>query len=292
MAVVAAGLALLAALLFAVGSAAQQRAASLVPDEDARGLRLIRVLVRRRLWWVGSLGDAGGFVVQAAALGFGSLLLVQPLLTTTLLFALPLGAWWAGRRLERTDWVWAGLLSVALAVFVVVGRPTAGLSRAPLAQWLPAVAVLGVLLVACLLGAATRRGTPRAVLLAAATALAYGAVAPLMKGVVSELGDGVGAVLSAWETYGLAAATFGGTMMQQSAFQAGGLGASMPTVAVGEPVVAVVLGVTVLGEQVRSSGPTWVLIAVLAAVMVVATAALAHSAARASGPVPPVRIGR
>ena len=130
MTIVAAGLALVAAALFAVAAAAQQRAAAQVPDERARGLGVIRVLVRRPLWWVGTGGDLAGYAAQAAALGLGSLVLVQPLLVTTLLFALPLAAWWSGRRLSRADAAWALALSAALALFVVVAEPTAGVDRA------------------------------------------------------------------------------------------------------------------------------------------------------------------
>ena len=130
MTIVAAGLALVAAALFAVAAAAQQRAAAQVPDERARGLGLIRVLLRRPLWWVGTGGDLAGYAAQAAALGLGSLVLVQPLLVTTLLFALPLAAWWSGRRLSRADAAWALVLSAALALFVVVAEPTAGVDRA------------------------------------------------------------------------------------------------------------------------------------------------------------------
>jgi drug/metabolite transporter (DMT)-like permease len=279
-------LALLAAALFAVASAAQQRAAADVPDEAARGLGLMRTLVRRPLWWVGTLGDGGGFVAQAAALGLGSLLLVQPLLVTTLLFALPLSARWAGRSLSRSDGAWALVLVAALAVFVVVGEPTAGADRASLERWFPAAVAIVVVLAGCLVGAAVRRGTVRAVLLATCTALMYGATAALIKGVVSLLDGGVLAVLTAWETWALVVVVTVGTLLQQSAFQAGALGASLPIVTVGEPVVAVLLGVVVLDEQVQSSGAEWVLIGVLAVVMAVATAALARSSARATPATP------
>jgi drug/metabolite transporter (DMT)-like permease len=279
MTILAAVLALVAAALFAVASAAQQRAAAEVPDEDARGLGLIRTLVRRPLWWVGTIGDGGGFVAQAAALGLGSLLLVQPLLVTTLLFALPLSARWAGRRLSRPDKTWALVLVAALAVFVVVGEPTAGVDRASLERWLPAAVVIGVVFAACAAGAAVRRGTTRAVLLAVCTALMYGATAALIKGTVSLIDDGVLAVVTAWETWALVVVVAVGTLLQQSAFQAGALGASLPIVTVGEPVVAVLLGIAVLDEQVQSSGAEWVLIGVLAVVMAVATAALARSSA-------------
>ena len=120
--VLAAALAVLAAALFAVAAAVQQRTAAAVPDDRAGGLVL--TLVRRPLWWVGTLADTGGYVAQAAGLGLGSLLLVQPLLVTSLLFALPLGARWAGRSLRRSEWSWSALLVAALAVFVVSGEPT------------------------------------------------------------------------------------------------------------------------------------------------------------------------
>ncbi len=257
-------------------------------DERARGLGLIGVLLRRPLWWVGTFGDLGGFVAQAAALGVGSLLLVQPLLVTTLLFALPLAAWWAGRRLSGADTTWAVLLAAALALFVVVAEPTAGVDRAAPARWLPAAVVFGVLLACCLGAAAVRKGASRAVLLALATALAYGATAAFTKAVVSLLDDGLGALVTAWETPALVVAAVGGTLLSQSAFQAGGLAASLPIITVGEPLVAVALGLTVLDEQVDVNGAEWVIFPLLVVVMAVATVALARSAAQAAtspGPV-------
>ena len=250
----AAALALLAAVLFAVASAIQQRSAADVPDAEARGARLLTALARSPRWWAGTLCDTAGFAAQAAALGLGSLLLVQPLLVTTLLVALPLGARWGGRRLRRSDWVWAGLLVLALAVFAVVGEPTAGVDRAGWRPWLPAWVVLGLLVGGCLAGAAVRRGTARAVLLAVAAGVAYGVGAALTKGVVSLLDDGLVALLTSWETWLLAAAMVGGTYLQQSAYQAGALEASLPAVTVGEPVVAVALGIGVLGERLRAYG--------------------------------------
>ncbi|ODU03604.1 MAG: hypothetical protein ABS81_13660 [Pseudonocardia sp. SCN 72-86] len=280
------GFALLAALLFAVSWVAQQRAASAVPDEQARGLRLIVRLVRSPLWWAGFVGDAGGFVAQGAALAFGSLLLVQPLIVTSLLFALPLGARFAGRVLRRSDLGWAALLTVALAAFVVVGRPNEGRSTPPIGHWIPTVAVLAGLLVVCVVAAGRRRGTSRAVLLAVATAIAYGVLAASTKAVVALLERGIVPVLTGWETYLLIVAAVGGTLLQQSAFQAGDLAASIPVVTVGEPVVAAVVGVTVLHERIDVRGPGWLLIGVLVVAMAAATIALARSSARPSTDTP------
>jgi hypothetical protein len=283
-------LAVVAALLFAIASVAQRGAAADVPDDDARGGRLIARLVRSPRWWAGTVGDFGGFVVQAAALGVGALLLVQPLLVTTVLFALPLEARITGRRIGRAEIGWAAVLVAALALFVVAGEPTAGIDRAPFATWVPALVVLLVVGVACVLLAGHRRGPRRAALLAVATGLAYGLVAALTKSVVDLLGDGPIALLTSWETYALVVAAVGGTLLQQTAFGAGPLAASLPAVTVGEPVIAAVLGVVVLSEQVRADGPEWVLIAVLVVAMVAATAALSRSSAAAAPAPEPVEV--
>jgi drug/metabolite transporter (DMT)-like permease len=273
--------ALVAALLFAVGFVMQQRAAAEVPDEESLGLGLVRRLVRRPVWLVGSGADTLGYVAQAAALGLGSLVLVQPLLATSLLFALPLGAWWAKRRLRRSDAAWALALTVGLAVFLVAGEPTEGVDRADVTEWLIAAAVLAPITGACVLAAARSRGSARAVLLAVATGILYGVTAALTKGVVSLLDDGIVGVVTSWEPYALVATAGLGTYLQQAAFQAGDLAQSLPAVSVLEPVVAVILGVSLLQEELQADGLEWALIALSAAAMIVATAALARSQAEA-----------
>jgi hypothetical protein len=76
------------------------------------------------------------------------------------------------------------------------------------------------------------------------------------------------------------AALLVGTWLEQLAFQAGALGASLPIVTVGEPMIAAVLGVLVLGEFIKADGLEWAVLAVVVTVMVVATVALARGAAR------------
>jgi hypothetical protein len=279
---VAAVLAVLAALLFALASVAQRGAAAEVPDEAARGGRLVGRLVRSRRWWAGAVADTAAFGVQAVALGIGPVLLVQPLLVTTLLFALPLEARHYGRTITGTQRWWSAVLVVALALFVLLGRPTAGVARAPWSQWMPAVSVLALVALACVAGAGRRRGRRRAALLAAAAGLAYGLVGALTKSVVALLGTGLLPVLRGWETWVLVAAVTAGTLLQQVAFGAGPLSASLPAVTVGEPFGAAVLGVLVLGEHIRAAGPTLAVIGVLVVAMAVATAALARSSAPAA----------
>ena len=87
---IAIALSVVAALLFAVAAVLQERGTQGLPDS---GVGFFKGLVQRKVWLLGIAADIAGFAVQAGALAVGSLLLVQPLLVTTLLFALPLAAW-------------------------------------------------------------------------------------------------------------------------------------------------------------------------------------------------------
>src|SRR5690349_3962427 len=107
---IAALLALGAALFVAMGDVIHQRSAHEVTDQPVGHLQLFAQLLRDRMWWLGSLVSAVGFGLQAAALGLGSVLLVQALLVTSLLFALPLNARANHHRVSRFEWTWAVLL--------------------------------------------------------------------------------------------------------------------------------------------------------------------------------------
>jgi drug/metabolite transporter (DMT)-like permease len=276
---IAALLALGAAFFIAIGDVIHQRSAHEVTDEPVSHTDLFLRLLRDRQWWLGSIVAAVGFGLQAAALGFGSVLLVQALLVTSLLFALPINAWLTHRKVSRWDWTWAALLAAAVAVIVVVGNPTAGHSRASLETWTAVIAVLGPAMVLCVIGARIWSGPISAVLLAVVSGALWGLFAVLTKGVVDRLDDGLWVLLRTPELYVWVLVAIAGTAWQQSSFRAGSLTASLPTMTVTEPVVGSVLGVVVLGETLRPGDAGWLTLIAAVAVMIVATVALARGEA-------------
>jgi drug/metabolite transporter (DMT)-like permease len=282
---IAALLALGAALFIAIGDVMHQRTAHEVTEESVGNMRLFTRLLRDTQWWFGSLVAGVGFALQAAALGLGSVLLVQALLVTSLLFALPISARQAHRKVTRWEWTWAALLAASVAVIVTVGNPTAGHSHASLKTWSAVVLVLGPALVLCVLGARIWSGPVRAVLLALVSGALWGVFAVLTKGVVDRLDDGVWALLRTPELYCWALVAILGTAWQQSSFRAGSLTASLPTMTVAEPVVGSVLGIVVLGETLRPGDAGWLTLGVAVAAMMISTAALARGEA-AGSPVP------
>ncbi|MFZ0229097.1 MAG: DMT family transporter [Mycobacterium sp.] len=274
------GSALLAAFFAAVGIVVRQRAIQDEANNSDDSGAIVTSWVRQPAWWAGTLGAVGGYVFQALALAHGSLLLVQPLLVSSLLFVLPLGARFSNQHVRGRDWYWALLLTAALTIFVLVGQPREGHYRPPVPAWSVALASSVPVVIVCVLAARRTVGRPRAMLLASAVAVLLGMIAVLTKVSTHRLAaHGWHGLLTVPAPYLLVALAATVTVLQQSAFHAGALQASVPIMLVGEPVVAVLLGVVVLGEHlvVRGAGSAILVLAVGS--MTAATIALGRDSA-------------
>ncbi|WP_420107294.1 DMT family transporter [Nocardia asteroides] len=268
--------ALLAALLFAVSSVTQQQAAAAVPQGQA----LAGGLMRSPRWWAAIVGDVGGYGMQVLALGFGAVLLVQPILVCSLVFALPLAARLNRQRITGRAAATAGVLVTALVLFLVVGHPTAGAETAPLRDWLlPLAILLGIVATATAAGFLRGDRAEQALALGLAGGCLFGLAAALTDRVVALFGDGLGAVLTGWQTWALVAAGLLGFALQQRAYQVGPLVASLPAATVAEPLAAAFLGLTALDERLRVGGPGLIVVVACVIVLCVTTVLLCRSQA-------------
>lgn len=279
-------LALGAALCIAIGTVLRQRTAAGVPVDEVGVVGPITSLVREPVWWVGTLVGFAGYALQAAALGLGSLLLVQPLLVLSLLFALPLGARFSHRSISSREWLWAATLTASVAVLVVVGDPKPGVERAEARHW-ALICLVGIPVVfACVIAGQRSSGPRKALLLGVAGGTLFGVAAVLTKGAVHLATRGVVPLFTSPEPYALVVVAACATTLQQSAFQAGALQASLPATTVMEPVVASALGFLVLGEYLAADRDVTGVLIVSVLVMVAATVALARSSAGDDATVP------
>ncbi|WP_449259403.1 DMT family transporter, partial [Corynebacterium durum] len=116
--------ALASALTIAWGTVVRHRIAEQAPGDGSRFTNApILTVISRPLWWAGTGTALLGYFLQTIALGFGTLLVVQPVLVLSLMFTLPLSALYDGRRISKTETFWSGALTVAVAVLVILGRP-------------------------------------------------------------------------------------------------------------------------------------------------------------------------
>ena len=245
--------AIAAGCTFAVGSVLQQSAAREAPSEDSLSLRLLLGLAQRPRWLLGIAGDFFSFGLQALALAFGPLALVQPLAVTGLLFAIPLAVRLRGRRLGPREW--SGTIAVAggLAAFLVGASPSDGVPQTTWIRWaLILIAVGGLMAFGVLLGGLLR-GPARASAYAISAGAAFGLLAALTKASTHLLSEGASTFFTAWQPYAMAVVAVLGAIVQQSAFQAGPLPASVPVMDAMEPAVAVCIGVFAFNESVDTS---------------------------------------
>jgi drug/metabolite transporter (DMT)-like permease len=267
--------ALCAAVFMAIGIVVRQRATIDVPSEQGVSAVMFTTLLRRPLWWAGTAAAVAGYAFQALALIKGSLILVQPLLVSALLFALPMSARLAGRRVTRGEWLWAGVLTTGLAVFVLLARPGRSDHTASLTVATVVAVVCAVIIVGCVVLAVKIGGWQRATLLGVSVGVLFGVVAVVTKIVMHILDQrGAMSLLATPAPYALVVLGVVATLLQQSAFHAGALHATVPTMLVLEPVVAVFLGAIVLGEELEAGRYEAIALTAAIAAMTAATVAL------------------
>jgi drug/metabolite transporter (DMT)-like permease len=241
-------LAVLAALSFALGSALQQRG-TLETSAEEGDPRFLLEIIRKPVWLLGGSLQACGWVLQAVALDRGSLVIVQSLCTLSLVFALPLGVRLTGQHVGRRSVIGACTTLAGIVVFLAVGQPQGGPSQPETtALWASGIVIVASMLLLAWL-ARQRRGAVAAALFATAAGISYGFQAAVTKVFMTQLGSGLGAILTTWTTYALILSALVGFVLQQSALKTGFLAPAMAASNASTLITSVVLGVTVFQES-------------------------------------------
>jgi drug/metabolite transporter (DMT)-like permease len=248
MAVIA--IALSSAMAAATSSILQHRSARRAPSGETH--RLLGHLLTRPAWIAGLGAAAVGLVLHALALANGQLALVQPLLISGVLFALPVSALLEGRRPSAREWLLAVVLVAGLATFLLASRPTPGRVAldADVLAW-SCVAGVGVVGLLVLVGV-RRRSRHRAAILGTAAGVGYGLVAALIKQVTSTFHFGLVAIVVDWPIYVLLAIGGATLALTQMAYRAGPLSRSMPALTVSDPAASVALGAVAFQERLAA----------------------------------------
>jgi drug/metabolite transporter (DMT)-like permease len=277
---VAAVLALLAAASFALAATLWQKAAGSLTDVSFRNPRSLVALLTRWVWLLGLVAQLVGVGLQAAALDRGRVSIIQPLLVTTVIWALPLGYFLTHQSVGSREIFGAAIIVVGLALFASFGDPAAGVDNAPGADWVAAVLVIGTACAALLLFANRGGLSTRAALLGTVAGMLYGLSATLMKPVVENWHtEGLGEVIASLEFWVWASAGIVGFLFQQLSLSTGRLVPSVATVSVANPVVSVILGALVLQERLDKH-PPWHAVMAIGALCLALFGAVVISSAR------------
>jgi len=249
-------LALLCAATFAISTSVQHQAAESAPATATGLFSLLGYLIRRPAWLVGQLLATCAFALHASALHSGPIAVVQPIVVSGIVWAVPVRAA-ISRRLPSVLELRAVLITaIGLAVFLVASNPTVGHDASLGWGTLLAVVVVLVIAVGANAAAAATKNDPRrkAFFYGVVGGVLFGLVAMLLKLSLQELNEnGLGAMLTSWPPYALLLAGAGGVLTNQRAYRTAALSASMPALNIVNGLTALAFGFTVFAEVPRHS---------------------------------------
>jgi drug/metabolite transporter (DMT)-like permease len=249
----AAVLALAAALLFAAGTVLWQRG-TLQTEAKASEARFYLQILSRPAWLAGTALTVLGGLCQIAALSEGPIVVVQPVIMLSLVFALPFGVWLSGQRAGRREVIGALVVVGGLTVFLALSAPRGGVTTPSPDRWAISAALVGVAMAIVTLSARGRSPAVVAGLLGTAAGLAFGYQAALVKLFANQIDQGLVAILQRWSTYVLIVLAVGGGALQQASLKTGVLAPAMATVNVATLLMSVVVGIWVFEERVKAGG--------------------------------------
>ncbi|HEV7624683.1 MAG TPA: DMT family transporter [Amnibacterium sp.] len=281
--------AIVAAALLALGAQLQNQGASRVdedtPDGKRFGLEQLIALVSTPRWLGGSTILGIAVALQLVSLLFAPIAVVQPIGALSLVITVLLDTRMNRARVPRRAVVAIVLCLVGVTAFVVTASlTTTSGSPTPIATGV-VLAVLGVVLGALgvvLVRLRTHRSALRSAL---AAGLLFGFVATLAKLVIGRVtqivSQGSGFTAEDWLTLtcvvALLLAGAIGLSLVQTAYAAGSPDLVVAALTVIDPLVAVTIGVAVLGEAARAPGWAFAVFAVAEAVAVVGVLRLARN---------------
>jgi drug/metabolite transporter (DMT)-like permease len=271
---------LIAAVLLGVGFVLQQYSAEQEPDSRFLRLRILTDLLRKPRWVLGICCMIGGYLFAAWSIDHLELTLVEPLLTTYLVFALVLAVPLSRQRVKAAEVIGALILIAGVALVSVSRSITPiGLDFGSLSHWWAAAIIAGIAAVSVMFGQ-HRKGQVRATFTGLGAGLVFGIQDALTRQTLTGLqGNSWTVLFTMWSAYALVGAGILGIWLMQNAFSAAPLHASLPAIAAGEPLAGIALGIVVFGDRVQITPGLLALESGGIAALIVGVIAVARSSA-------------
>jgi len=260
---------LVAAFLNALSSILQRKAAGKPDPKMLFHKHLIKAMIRSRVWISGLILQIIAAVLQGVALYQASLVLVEPLLTTDLIFLMLLLHFRFNMRAGRREWGAVAALCGGLSMLLAAANPRGGHLLFNGLNWaLTAGLIGGVVAVSAVIMRRSDSPSLRAGIGGIAAGLNFALTAGFAKLMLGQLQYGVGNVFSSWELYAMAASGAVSLVVAQSTFAAGPLAISQPAIEISDPLVSGLIGILLFGDMISTSAPALTLevIGALAAV--------------------------
>lgn len=253
-------LALIGAVFLSLGAQFQHRGVSKVEANTVvvtGGLnrRQVFLLLRRPSWVLGTVMLGLAIVLQLTSLNFAPLIVVQPLGAIALVMTTVLNARMSNVSPTRASLVAISMCIGGVGLFVTVAAFTAVDKPVSDPELVTILIILGVVLAAVGSTFALLRNHFKAIFYIIGAGVVYGFVATLAKVIIKRLQQGNFEWLTLICVLGLLLAAALGAYFVQNAYSSGPPDLVIAGLTVIDPLVAVGIGIVVLGEA--SQAPLW-----------------------------------
>lgn len=253
---------LLAAFINAVAIIMMRRASGSRLPHELFNRKIFWEIAKRKLW-LASVGlQLIAFLLQAVALNYGSLILVEPLMTMVLVFLMLLLHFRYDVPASRREWLAVGLVVVGLIMTLSAARPGGGHLVYDGSDWVITVGVVVAIIAGCIW--VMRRSDSarvRAAFGGIAAATNIGLTAGLTKLAVEQANKGFVNLATSWELYAVIASGLVMVVILQSVFASGPLVISQPIIEIVNPIVSGIIAVVIF-HNVVSTSPTAIAVAI------------------------------
>ncbi len=261
-------LALIGAVFLSLGAQFQHRGVTKVEAKTVAvtgGLnpRQLMLLLARPSWVLGTVMLGLAIVFQLSSLAFAPLIVVQPLGAVALVITAILNARVSRVSLNRTSIIAICLSVGGVGLFVTVAAFTAFNKPVTDENLLTVLIILGVVLVAFALAFIFLRTRFKAIFYILGAGVLYGFVATLAKVIINRTQFGNFEWLTMACVVGLLLGAVLGAYFVQNAYSSGPPDLVIAGLTVVDPLIAVSIGIVVLGEA--SQAPLWAAIAFIVA---------------------------
>jgi drug/metabolite transporter (DMT)-like permease len=271
------GVALLAASSYSLGVLLQSLEARDVPESESLKPSLLKNLVSRKRWVLGTLCVILGWFLQAAALGLAPLTVVQPALAVGLFVLLFAGERLSDECVGRREVLAILAIAVGVAGLGFASPKSADGGTAAATVIAPTLGVFAVIALAPYL----LRGRKLPMLIVVSAGLAYACSGFMTKFVTEDLSEGHILPGLAW-LGGTAFAALIGLMSEMTALQKRSAIRVFPGVLVIQIVLAVLCAPLLAGEQWSTEPLKLVMLGVSLVILAAGTAVLASAGAVAA----------
>jgi hypothetical protein len=263
-------IALVGAIFLSLGAQFQHRGVEVVEERHGSGnkaglsVRQLLRLLARPSWVIGTVLLGLAILFQLTSLGFAPLIVVQPIGAVALVITAIVNARVTKTKLEGPVLRAIALCVGGIALFVTVATFVAEEQVIGEPQLVIVLSILGAVILMLALTFAFARKRAGALFYIVAAGVLYGFVATLAKVVINRLGNLLAGVVGGefeWLTIvcvlALVIAAALGAYFVQTAYSLGSPDLVIAGLTVVDPLLAVAIGISVLGEAAHA--PLWVI---------------------------------